>query len=288
MSTSGLKTKSADSQTNLLVETFIATLADKYGITNGITVSDLKDLWVQISAGKLPKDLSLTPRASPKGSPVKRPFDDAADTLTEQLQKTSLTSSEELSKLSVKELASHCKARKLKVSGTKQELIERLTGKASTPVAAATVVKSKPATKKRKGEPETPKVIKNIQSYIQTIKITRNTFGNFQHEETGLVFDKISKQVVGKQNPNGNVDMLTVEDIELCNKFKFKYILPDNLNAFKKANTVVIEELEEDGIETDEVKTEEGENEEEEFLEEEDEEVEEDVMEEDEGDIGID
>ena len=257
MSTSGLKTNSVDSHTNLLVETFISTLADKYGIT----VSDLKDIWTQTSLTQqhqsLTKDLCVTPR----GSPVKRSFD-SADGVVEQFQKTFLSSSEDLNKMSCKELVAHCKARKLKVSGTKQELIERLTGGVATSSTTTvkkendTTSKTKPAAKKRKSEPETPKVIKNIQSFIQTIKITRNAFGNFQHEETGLVFDKVSKQVVGKQNPNGQVDLLTVEDIELCNKFKFKYTLPNNLNANKKANTVVIEELEEDGIETDEIKTE--------------------------------
>ena len=46
----------------------------------------------------------------------------------------------------------------------------------------------------------------------------------------GLVFSKLDKNVIGKQNEDGTIIELTKNDIELCNKFKFKYILPENLN----------------------------------------------------------
>lgn len=227
---------------NACVEFFITKLAETYGLDN---YPELKKLW-----------------------------EDAGNT-TIQKEHEKMDFSENLMKMSRNELVAHCKARNLKVSGTKAELIERLTG--STSIKPTPTKEASKIVKKTQSPSGIPKV---IQSYIQTIKIARNSFGNFQHEETGLVFDRNSKQVLGKQNPNGQIDPLTLETIELCNKFKFKYVLPDNLNAFKKSNTVVIEELEDDETENDEIKTE---HEDEEFLEEDEqeEELEEEPMEED-------
>jgi len=39
---------------------------------------------------------------------------------------------------------------------------------------------------------------------------------------------------------------LTVEDIELCKKYKFNYKLPENLNVNKSLDDVNIEEVEEE------------------------------------------
>jgi hypothetical protein len=65
--------------------------------------------------------------------------------------------------------------------------------------------------------------------------IRRNVHGNYEHLKTSLVFDpeEPTKGVIGKQNKNGQIDPLTKEDIVLCDKYKFEYLLPDDYNPNK-------------------------------------------------------
>ena len=84
-----------------------------------------------------------------------------------------------------------------------------------------------------------------LKSQITSVTIERNKFNNYEHSATRFVFDRATEQVIGKQNSNGNIDPLTKDDIEICNKHKFKYTLPENLND-AKANTTVIAELGDD------------------------------------------
>jgi hypothetical protein len=162
---------------------------------------------------------------------------------------TSIPPSSELSKLAKNELVAHCKSRGLKTTGNKQELIDRLTGGVTTVEAASDKEEKKKVTKAKPVQ-ET-KIATHVQSTIQTVQIKKNSFGNFEHVETGLVFDRITQKVMGKQNANGKIDCLNDNDIETCNKFKFKYDLPENLNTNTKSS-VSIEGLEddEDDIET--------------------------------------
>lgn len=154
-----------------------------------------------------------------------------------------LQPSSELNKLNKNELIAHCKAKGLKTTGTKQELIDRLTNGAAPekkPLSTAAVPKKQ----------VDPPVINKLQSAIQTVQIKKNAFGNFEHSETGLIFDKNSQKVIGRQSSGGKVDSLTDDDIELCNKYKFKYDIPENLNTGGK-NAVAIEGLDEEEDEDD-------------------------------------
>ena len=63
------------------------------------------------------------------------------------------------------------------------------------------------------------------------VVISKNQFGNYVHEPSQLVFNRSDKVVIGKQLPGGEIIQLTLEDIDICNKHKFEYQLPDNLNA---------------------------------------------------------
>ena len=160
-----------------------------------------------------------------------------------------------LTRLTKPELVELCKTKGLKTSGTKTQLIELL----SNEEAKKLVVK-------------TEKVTTKLVAKIPSISIKRNQFQNFEHEETSFVFDNKDKKVYGKQNPDGSIAPLTKEDINLCNKYKFSYIIPDNLDT---KNNKVDQELEElDDIENDDDEEEE-EDEELEEVEEEEEEFEE-------------
>jgi len=80
---------------------------------------------------------------------------------------------------------------------------------------------------------------KNIDNnFINDIKNIINSDDrsakNFEHKETSFVFNEKTKKVVGKQNPDGTITPLTVEDINMCNKFKFEYQIPFNLQEQDK------------------------------------------------------
>ena len=79
--------------------------------------------------------------------------------------------------------------------------------------------------------------IKNSDRSV--IKIRKNSFNNYTHESSSLVFDPNESIVIGKQADDGTVVELTVDDINMCNQLKFEYNLPDDLNTS-------IEDLEEE------------------------------------------
>lgn len=174
-----------------------------------------------------------------------------------------MKSSEDLNKLSKPEIVSLCKIRGIKVTGTKQELVERLTGDKLTD-------KAKPSEKKTStaGTASEKQVLKMMQTRIPTIQLKKNEFGFFEHSDTKLVFDRLTNTVIGKQNTSGNVNPITEEDIEICNKYNFKYTIPTNLISDKK---IVIEGLEDEILEDQigETLEEDGEEYEEEYDEEE-------------------
>ena len=61
--------------------------------------------------------------------------------------------------------------------------------------------------------------------YLKPIRFCKNSHGNLEYSEWPLVCDIKSKQIVGTQNANGNVDPLTEVDIAICNKYKMSFVL---------------------------------------------------------------
>jgi hypothetical protein len=145
------------------------------------------------------------------------------------ITKESLSSNKNLSNLTKNELIELCKLKNLKIKGTKAELIDSIT---------------KYDNNSKEKVPEKENIIKKLVAKIPTIPIKKNTFGNLEHQETSFVFDK-DKKVFGKQNENGNIDQLSKEDINICNKYKFSYHIPDNLDKKSSLKDINIEELEE-------------------------------------------
>ena len=142
---------------------------------------------------------------------------------------------EKILKASKAELVAMCKKKGKKCSGTKNELISRLVSKP--------VVKK---TKKKKKELKTPPVIKKINASIPAIQIRKNKFGNYEHVESGLIFNKHTKKVIGKQHSDGQIIELSHSDIDLCNKYKFSYNLPENLNKKSTLDDIQIDDLDSD------------------------------------------
>ena len=154
------------------------------------------------------------------------------------------TTREDLLKMKKPEIQALCKKNELKYSGTKTELIDILLGCANGKSKKAPIKK----TTEIKPTPKPTPIETLIANQSSTIAIRRNQFGNHEHPETGLIFDKKTKKVIGKQNDDGSIEDLTVAYIDLCNKHKFGYVLPDDLEQKTSLDDIDVEELEEDEI----------------------------------------
>jgi hypothetical protein len=145
---------------------------------------------------------------------------------------TTDVSPETLLKCTKNELSALCKKQNIKCTGNKSELITRLcAGEKKKEDIKAPVKISKN---------KTSNIIKKLSSTIQPISVTKNKFNNHEHAETGLVFDQTGK-VIGKQNENGEVKQLSYEDIDICNKFKFPFIVPENLNKLDEKDDTILD-----------------------------------------------
>ena len=219
---------------------FLQKVSQKYNLN----IDDLTTEWNEYDGSKPkkpkePKEPKPKPKPKPK-EPKPTPEDPTLDVL-------------DLSKCLKSELQEMCKEKGIKHTGTKPELIAALTG-----------------------DSDLPPVLKKLVATIPTVSITRNKFGNHEHTTTGLIFDKKTKKVTGKQNKNGAVDILTADDINICNKYKFSYNLPSNID---KITDVHVDDLDEELDDDDIVESDDENLVEEELLEEE---VEEEEVEEEE------
>lgn len=114
--------------------------------------------------------------------------------------------------------------------------------------------KTKPGSEQKDKEVIDRLVTKNTEKEVKktepVLSISKNKFGNYEMVDTGLVFDPKNKQVIGTQNSNGSIDPLTVEDIQLCKEYNFKYLVPDKLkNTTKDSDSE--EELESEELDED-------------------------------------
>lgn len=58
-------------------------------------------------------------------------------------------------------------------------------------------------------------------------KITRNKWGNYEHNETHIVFDPKSRNAFGVQRKNGDVYSLGPDDVKVCINNGWDYVLPE-------------------------------------------------------------
>ena len=139
-----------------------------------------------------------------------------------------------LRKKSKAELQKMCEDINQSCKGKKDELIKRI----------------------MKGKVET--VVDKIKTSITSIIVKKNKFDNYEHIESGLVFNKTTKCVIGKQDHNtGNVLSLNEDDIEICQQYKFKFNIPKNLNENEDE---ILEDEDEDEDEEEEYEEEEEED----------------------------
>lgn len=122
---------------------------------------------------------------------------------------------ENLSKLKLAELKSLCKERNLPVSGTKSELVQRLTG-----ISAQNGPNASSTSKKHPSIQTNPQVLKSLEHKRNPMVIKRNIWGNFEHTDTKLVFS-YEKKVIGKQGEGGEISELSFQDLENVEKYHF-------------------------------------------------------------------
>lgn len=150
-----------------------------------ISLNDLNEIYNQASDGAL---------RTTKKAPVKK-------------------ASPSLKSCSKDDLVKLCKTKNLKTTGTKDELIKRLSGD------------------------EYPIVVQKLQQYCSPIRVKKNTYGHREHAPTKLVFND-DRMVFGVQKDDGSVGELTPELIDECNKYKFRYKLPLNLDTNVKSDEI--------------------------------------------------
>jgi hypothetical protein len=230
-----------------VLQTFILKVATEYKLDT----NELQSLWTG-------KSLSSKPVES---TPEKK--SDSKSQVTE-------IDPEILLKCNKAELVALCKSNGHKCSGTKTILISRLLGKEdnteNTPKETSKP-KAKSKAVKHAALAATP-IAQKLTANIPNILIRRNKFNNYEHPESGMVFDNETKVVYGKQNDNGSVDPLTDDDIDQCNAFKFKFKIPIDLDSKSTLVDVKVDELsEEEDLEIEEEEEEEEELNEDELLE---------------------
>ena len=112
------------------------------------------------------------------------------------------------SKMKRNELIEVCKKMQLSTSGTKKDLIKRITKK----------------------ENKKENIVDKLDLSLNSVIIKKNSFGNYVHSPTKFVFNKDNKSVVGKEDEAGQILPLNKNDIDICNKYKFKFVVPEDLN----------------------------------------------------------
>lgn len=150
-----------------------------------------------------------------------------------------------LLKLSKSELVELCKSKGLKVSGSKPELVDRILNadeNKNNEKITKQLIKTTPT--KKVNSPSIKKLID--KNKIIDICIKRNKYDNYEHEETGFVFNNKTKKVFGRQLPDGSVVELRPEDIDICNKYKLSYYIPDNLDNKSNLKDFHLKELDDD------------------------------------------
>lgn len=176
--------------TQQAIDDFISDLSCEYNINS----SELKNLWLKKTEMKrvsnIPHELEIT-----------------IENVTTATKTT---------------LSAMCKYYKLKLSGKKSDLVERLLNY-----------------KKSMDVRDKLRIAAFQDQDLQVI--SRNKFGNYEDKDTHFIFDVSTKNVIGKQEENGSISILSKEDIFVCKEKRFSYVLPDNLDLQGKENMIVEE-----------------------------------------------
>ena len=240
------------------LDSMIRDFCDLVSRTHHLNKDDVYRLWTSSSTGA--SSSKEAKPISPPSSPVSQVSQPVSDPDTEITREKIMAANKDM-------LNAMCKKRGLKVTGKKDELVQRLidslsaekeTKKTETKVTQSVASKNK----------NDSAIVKTIKERSAELAIRKNKFGNFEHMSTGLVFNT-DKMVYGRQLEDGKVNDLTLDDIELCKKNKFMYKIPENLNTSKNLDDIKIEDIEEEVLDDEDIEEEEEEEEEDDIQEDE-------------------
>jgi hypothetical protein len=165
-----------------------------------------------------------------------------------------------MGKLTVDKLKEMCRAKKLKVTGKKADLVQRLENPNEPENKAGNTTRKKKSLFKTR---DLSKIVEKLRGPISRLAVRKNAEGQYVHLETHLVFDPRSQKAIGRWK-DGQVKWLTKHDVEVCLKLGVAYELPENLDlgVVKVVDKKVEEVLGEDDFkdETDEEEEEEEED----------------------------
>lgn len=222
-----------------MINDFCKTLSVKYKLDH----SEVYSLWT--SSSEKPSSSSNSSSESSKPNINEKKEDESSSSIA--------ITHETISSATKDMLAAMCKKVGLKQSGKKEELYKRLMDYLTT--TPKTEVTKKPSVSSTSSKKEEPPIIKSIKERSAELAIRKNSYGNFEHIATHLVFNT-DKMVYGKQSDDGSVIPLTVDDIELCKKYKFPFKVPENLNTSKNLDDIKVEEITEEILEEDDLEEE--------------------------------
>lgn len=159
------------------------------------------------------------------------------------------TKSPQLTSMNVAELKAMCKQHGLRVSGKKGDLIARLAEVLSEPKEEET--KEEEEVEIDEDSPKASPRPRKTKLKSREFTIRPNAWGNFEHPETRLVFDRTDKIAIGTQQDDGTIDNLTPSDIENCKKFGFNWTVPEKLESKKEVK--IASEADDDDEESEEL-----------------------------------
>lgn len=148
-----------------------------------------------------------------------------------------------LNKMKKPELLIMCKEKGFCCKGSKPDLIKNIINK----LVQVDEPKKEVVPKKKVVE----NIISEISKHVPVIVIKRNKHGNHEHQDTHMVFDHKTRTVIGVQQDDGSISMLTKADIEKCHELNFKYNIPTSLNQVNTEQDIekeITDTLEEDDL----------------------------------------
>lgn len=131
----------------------------------------------------------------------------------------------DMGKLTIDKLKEKCREKKLKLTGKKADLIERL----KDPTNPENKTGGKRVKKSLFKTRDVSKIISQLQGVVSSLAVRKNSEGKYVHLETNLVFDPHTRKVIGRWKDN-QVKWLTKSDVEMCLTLGVQFELPENLD----------------------------------------------------------
>ena len=80
-------------------------------------------------------------------------------------------------------------------------------------------------------------IINLVESRKKMFNIMKNKYNNYEHKDTGFIFDSNTDEVIGKQLADGTISQLGLNDIELCKENGWVFIHPLTVNTTTSQKT---------------------------------------------------